>query len=135
MDTLTDRQTFSSAEVCALADISYRQLDYWCRIGATKASATAARGSGSRRRFTRQDVLVIAVVAQLGAHSVRVGQADELARLLHDWPEDQWTDTTLLVGPGGVWLAGQAGAPAVATAINLGAIRAQVAERAGELAR
>lgn len=122
---------FSSAEACNLADISYRQLDYWCRIG-TVQSATPAKGSGTRRRWTRQQVLVLAVLGLVGGH-VRVSLLDELAALLYDWDASTWDATTLLVGPGGVWLADEDGAPPVATAINLGAIRRMVAERATEL--
>lgn len=131
--TTTTRQTYSSAEVCTLAEVSYRQLDYWCRLGVTKPSAADAHGSGSRRAFTRQDVLVVAVLALCGAY-VRVSLLDELAALLHDWDEGEWDSTTLLVGPGGVWLADEDGAPPVATAVNLGAIKRLVSERAAGLA-
>lgn len=132
MDTLTNRQTYSSSEACALADITYRQLDYWCRIGALVPSAAAAKGSGSRRRFTRQDVLVLAVLALVGAH-LRISMLDEVGAVLRGWDASTWDDTTLLVGPGGVFLAGQDGAPPVATAINLAAIRELVIERARTL--
>lgn len=132
MDTLTNRHTYSSAEVCALADITYRQLDYWCRIGAIVPSAHTGTGSGNRRRFTAQDVLVLAVLALVGAH-LRISMLDDLGAVLRGWDAATWDDTTLLVAPSGVWLADQDGAPPVATAINLAAIRELVAKRAAEL--
>lgn len=127
MDTLTDRQTFSSAEACALADITYRQLDYWCRIGVTSAHVVA-KGSGSRRRFTARQVYVLAVLGQVGGF-VPISQLDELAALLLDWEPDRW-EARLLVGKGGVWLTDEAGAPPVCTSIDLAAIRAEVDARA-----
>ena len=45
----------SSYEVCRLAGITYRQLDYWCRTRRV-VPAIEARGSGSARRFTKRQV-------------------------------------------------------------------------------
>lgn len=135
MDTTTIPPTtermYSSAEACMLADITYRQLDYWCRIG-TMTPAVPAKGSGSLRWFTHQQVLVLTVLSLAGG-SVRVSQLTELVALLLDWDPDTWDSTTLLVGAGGVWLANERGAPAVATAVRLDAIRAMVTERAATL--
>lgn len=133
MDTTTipTERMYSSREACELADITYRQLDYWCRIG-TMTPAVPAQGSGTLRRFTHQQVLVVTVLSLAGG-SVRVSQLTELVALLLDWDPATWDTTTLLVGAGGVWLAGEPGAPAVATAVRLDAIRAMVTERAATL--
>lgn len=55
METYGNRNTYSATEVCLLAGISYRMLDYWIRLGKVRASVPA-RGSGTRRRFTAEDV-------------------------------------------------------------------------------
>lgn len=57
-------ETISSREACDLADVSYRQVDYWTRIGLVRPD-TPARGSGSRRRWTLQDAVVLRVVHRL----------------------------------------------------------------------
>lgn len=47
--------TYSSAQVCQLAGVTYRQLDYWTRQGLIHPTIPA-RGSGSKRRWTWDDV-------------------------------------------------------------------------------
>jgi DNA-binding transcriptional MerR regulator len=47
--------TYSSAQVCKLAGVTYRQLDYWVRQGLIEPTV-AARGSGSKRRWTWDDI-------------------------------------------------------------------------------
>lgn len=133
METTTAYQRmFSSADACRLAGISYRQLDYWCRIG-TVTSAVRASGSGSRRGWSAQQVAVLAVLARVGSH-LPIRQLDELAALLLDWDVNAWGDTTLLVNADGVWHAGDAGTPAVAVAVNLQAILTEVRDRHRALA-
>ena len=64
-------------QVCELAGITYRQLDYWARVGLVRPSITEAQGSGTQRRYSLADVAALKVVGQL-----RQG-----ARLLSiDWP-------------------------------------------------
>lgn len=62
-----DDGELSSAQLCELAGVTYRQLDYWCRSGLVHP-AIAAAGHGSRRRWTAGDV---AAVAELGEISRR----------------------------------------------------------------
>lgn len=52
-----DVTTYSSAEVVSLAEVTYRQLDYWTRIGLVRPSVVDAVGSGSRRRWSEADLL------------------------------------------------------------------------------
>lgn len=61
MDVLAE--DYSTNEVCDLAGITYRQLDFWLRSGYVTIQSTAS-GSGSRRRFTRQEVQAISLLAQ-----------------------------------------------------------------------
>lgn len=50
-----DDVVWSARHTAELAGVTYRQLDYLCRM-TEFAPLIAARGSGSRRRFTRHDV-------------------------------------------------------------------------------
>lgn len=126
----TTRQ-FSSHEAARLAGITFRQLDYWCRIG-TVRPAVEARGSGSWRRWTWQQVMVLAVLARVGGHA-RISLLDELATVLGDWSADEWDATTLLVGESGIWTPDDGDAPPVAIAVNLAAIAREVEARAAAL--
>ena len=56
---------FSAPQVCVLAGVSYRQVDYWARSGLLEPSLQVARGSGSRRRYSYRDVLQLKVIRRL----------------------------------------------------------------------
>jgi DNA-binding transcriptional MerR regulator len=51
--------------VCDLARLTYRQLDYWVRAGLVTPSVCDAKGSGSVRRFSARDVLLLAILSHL----------------------------------------------------------------------
>lgn len=55
---------------CALAAITYRQLDHWDRIGLVQPSITAAHGSGTQRRYSAVDVLCLRVLSLLTARGM-----------------------------------------------------------------
>lgn len=57
----------SSRQVCRLTGVSYRQLDYWQRVGLISASVSEARGSGTQRRWSEDDVRRVHVLKQLMA--------------------------------------------------------------------
>ncbi|MBX6372255.1 MAG: MerR family transcriptional regulator [Acidothermus sp.] len=50
---------------CAVAGITYRQLDYWARTGLVEPSVRQASGSGSQRLYSFRDILVLKVVKRL----------------------------------------------------------------------
>ncbi len=132
MDTITERTLFSTREACDLAGITYRQADYWARIGLIEPDAPA-RGSGSRRRWNRQQVLMLATLAQVGG-TVLPGRLGQLVAVLTDCDADAWRSRVLLIDrDGSVWLPDEPGAPPVTTRVDLAGVRAQVAERATEL--
>lgn len=77
--------TFSTADAANLADVSYRQADYWAREGFV-APYNAVAGSGAYRRWSAQDVLDLRVVKALLSHNVSrptINQAVDLAHLGH----------------------------------------------------
>jgi DNA-binding transcriptional MerR regulator len=57
-------RTYSATEVAAKAGISYRRVDYMARSGFAVPSVPA-RGSGSRRRYSREDVVRIVLTVKL----------------------------------------------------------------------
>ncbi len=47
---------YRAPEVCRLAGITYRRLDYWARVGILKPSIRDSDGSGSQRLYSSDDV-------------------------------------------------------------------------------
>ena len=54
-------QMYTSEEVCRLARITYRKMDYWVRQGLVKPTQ-AARGTGSARRWSPMEVVQLRVM-------------------------------------------------------------------------
>ena len=48
-----------------IVGITYRQLDYWARTDLVRPSLADASGSGSRRRYSYQDLLELRVIKSL----------------------------------------------------------------------
>lgn len=62
---MTDGETFTAIQVCDIAGITYRQLDYWARTDVLIPSARPAHGSGSRRLYSIADMRCAVVLAAL----------------------------------------------------------------------
>lgn len=74
-------------DVCRLAGITYRQLDYWTRTKLIWPSMVDANGSGSARRWSREDVAYIRLIRELlavGLDLARVRTASRELRLAVD---------------------------------------------------
>lgn len=78
---IRDRQVsegFSGREVAELAEITYRQLDYWARTHLIRPSLVDAKGSGSRRRYSQSDLVMLCFIKQMldaGVNLDRVREA------------------------------------------------------------
>ena len=76
---------------CAVAGITYRQLDYWARTGLVTPSVRDATGSGTQRLYSFRDVLLLKLVRRLldtgislqnirtAISQLRAGGAEDLA--------------------------------------------------------
>ena len=60
-----DDAGYRGPTACAVAGITYRQLDYWARTALVEPSVRAAHGSGSQRLYSFRDILVLKVVKRL----------------------------------------------------------------------
>ena len=65
MSNTASTEGFSGRQTADVVGISYRQLDYWARTDLIRPSLTDASGSGSRRRYSYQDLLELRVVKTL----------------------------------------------------------------------
>jgi DNA-binding transcriptional MerR regulator len=65
---MTDRtggDGFSGQRAAEIVGITYRQLDYWARTDLVRPSLADAKGSGSRRKYSYQDLLELKTIKRL----------------------------------------------------------------------
>ena len=60
-----DEQGYRVPDVCRIVGISYRQLDYWTRTGLVRPSVRDARGSGTQRLYSFQDLALLRIIKKL----------------------------------------------------------------------
>ncbi len=60
-----DEQGYRVPDVCKIVGISYRQLDYWTRTGLVRPSVRDARGSGTQRLYSFQDLALLRIIKKL----------------------------------------------------------------------
>ena len=71
---------FGGKQVLAIVGITYRQLDHWARTDLLRPSLCDAKGSGSRRRYSYDDVVQLKVIKKL----LDGGQSLQAARKVVD---------------------------------------------------
>ena len=64
-------QQYRAPEVCRLAGITYRQLDYWARTGGLTPSIRGADGPGTARLYSSDDVKRARAAGQLAHLGIR----------------------------------------------------------------
>lgn len=65
----------SAGRVAERGCVTYRQLDYWLRIGLVEAAPSPTPGSGVHRRFHPREVRVVRAIGHL-MHVVRLSRTD-----------------------------------------------------------
>ena len=78
---MVGEQGFRAPRVCNVVGITYRQLDYWARTGLLQPSIQDARGSGSQRLYSFEDIVQLKVIKNLldaGMSLKRIRQAMEI---------------------------------------------------------
>jgi DNA-binding transcriptional MerR regulator len=58
-------QGYRVPDVCRIVGITYRQLDYWARTDLVTPSIRDARGSGTQRLYSFQDLVSLRVIKNL----------------------------------------------------------------------
>jgi DNA-binding transcriptional MerR regulator len=74
---------YRGPQACKIVDITYRQLDYWTRTGLVSPTVQPAKGSGTQRLYSFNDLLQLKVIKGLtdaGASLQKVRQAIDYVR-------------------------------------------------------
>ncbi len=95
---------FRGPQVCRIVGITYRQLDYWARTDLLRPSLADAKGSGSQRLYSYQDLLELKVIKQLLDAGVKLQQARRAIECLRRSGEDL-ARANLVLGAMGTVLA------------------------------
>ena len=99
-----NQQGYRVPEVCKIVGISYRQLDYWARTDLVIPSIRDARGSGTQRLYSFQDLVILRVIKRLldaGVSLQRVRRAVEYLQQM----EEKASGVTLFSDGKGVYQA------------------------------
>ena len=75
---------FSSLQTIEIVGITYRQLDYWTRTGLVVSTAQEAVGSGSRRRYSYNDLLELKLIKRLLDEGIALQRVREVFDYLRD---------------------------------------------------
>lgn len=75
---------FTAPQVCTLAGITYRQLDWWARNGVLVPSIADAQGSGTTRLFSADDVRAARACGALTRFGAKGSVLTEVTRVVRD---------------------------------------------------
>jgi DNA-binding transcriptional MerR regulator len=88
LDTVTSSRTYSTNEFAQMTGFSVRQIGYWAKQGIIAPSIQQAHGSGTRRRYSFDDLLQLRFIRQLRDHGWSVQKIREAINKLREVMED-----------------------------------------------
>lgn len=94
-------------DIAAEVGASFRQIDYWARIGLVVPSGGDASGPGSRRGWTDHDVAVLRLVKRLRDAGLELAATERVLATVSDDGLDP-DRTAVMIGPDGVLEVGRA---------------------------
>ena len=90
---------YSGKRTAELVGITSRQLDYWARTDLVRPSLVDASGSGSRRRYSYQNLLELKVIKTLLDSGIRLEVVREVFSYMRDQlGEDVASANLVIVG-------------------------------------
>ena len=104
-DGLDATDGFSGRKAASVVGISYRQLDYWARTDLIRPSLLDATGSGSRRRYSYQDLLELRVIKSLLDAGIRLESVREVFAYLREHVANDISAAHLVISGQSVVLA------------------------------
>lgn len=94
---MSTSETYSGKRTAEIVGITYRQLDYWARTDLIRPSAADASGSGTRRRYTYQDLLELKVIKSLLDSGIRLESVREVFAYLRDQLNEDIASANLVI--------------------------------------
>jgi DNA-binding transcriptional MerR regulator len=88
---------FRGPQVCSIVGITYRQLDYWARTDLVRPSIADAKGSGTQRTYSFQDLVRLKVVKSLLDAGVKLQTARQAIDYLREDLGDDWANANLVL--------------------------------------
>ena len=88
LGTDTTSRTYSTNEVAEMSGFSVRQIAYWAKQGIIVPSVQQAHGSGTRRRYSFDDLLQLRFVRQLRNRGWSVQKIREAINKLREVMDD-----------------------------------------------
>ena len=82
--TTPDDMGFSGTRAAKVVGITYRQLDYWARTDLIRPSLNDAAGSGSRRRYSYNDLLELKAIKKLLDAGIKLEQVRKVFEYLRE---------------------------------------------------
>jgi DNA-binding transcriptional MerR regulator len=92
-----DDNGFSGTQAAKVVGISYRQLDYWARTDLIRPSLSDAAGSGSRRRYSYNDLLELRVIKTLLDAGIKLESVREVFSYLREHVTDDIASAHLVI--------------------------------------
>jgi DNA-binding transcriptional MerR regulator len=90
---------YFTTEVIHLTGLTFRQIDYWCRVGII-VPKVEADGSGTKREFSIEQVRAIALCRRLADLGMRAPGLTEVYADACDWHEQFWAGIALVSATG-----------------------------------
>jgi DNA-binding transcriptional MerR regulator len=88
---------FRGPQVCHIVGITYRQLDYWARTDLVRPSITDAKGSGTQRTYSFQDLVRLKVVKSLLDAGIKLQIARQAIDYLREDLGADWATANLVL--------------------------------------
>jgi DNA-binding transcriptional MerR regulator len=89
---------FSGREAADIVGITYRQLDYWARTDLIRPSLADAKGSGSRRRYSYQNLVELKMIKTLLDAGQKLERVREAFQYIRDLGDDLTSAQLVIAG-------------------------------------
>src|ERR1051325_3166802 len=92
------RDRFSATEASSVSGVPYKTVDYWAKTGFIVPSIAAARGSGTERRYSFDDLVALRVARQLRKEGASMQALRKVVTALRNYKTDFASSRLIVVG-------------------------------------
>ena len=100
---------YSGTQTAKIVGITYRQLDYWARTDLLRPSLSDAAGSGSRRKYSYNDLLQLKTIKKLLDAGIKLEQVRTVFENLRQHVGGDIAAAHIVIDGGSVTLCDQSG--------------------------